>query len=49
MRFSKNTCIIGRKDNVLVVDFTPRSEPPAPRFPGEMLCDGILLKKSSYG
>lgn len=34
MRFWKNTCIIGKKDNVLLVDFTPKSEPPAPRFPG---------------
>lgn len=34
MRFWKNTCVIDRRDNVLVVDFTRRSEPPAPRFPG---------------
>ena len=34
MRYSKNTCVIERRDNVLVVDFTRRSEPPAPRFPG---------------
>jgi hypothetical protein len=34
MRLSKNTCIIGRTDNVLVVDFTRRPEPPVPRFPG---------------
>jgi hypothetical protein len=34
MRCCTNTCIIGRKDNVLVVDFTRGPEPPAPRFPG---------------
>ena len=34
MRVSKNPCIIDRRDNVLVVDFTRRSEPPAPRFLG---------------
>jgi len=34
MRLSKYTCIISRKDNVLVVDFTRRPEPPVPRFPG---------------
>jgi hypothetical protein len=26
--------VIGRKDNVLLVDFSKRPEPPAPRFPG---------------
>ena len=34
MRFSKDACIIGRRDNVLVVDFTRRPEPPVPTFPG---------------
>ena len=34
MRCPTNTYIIGRNDNVLVVDFTRRPEPPAPRFPG---------------
>jgi hypothetical protein len=34
MRFFRDTCIVGRNDNVLVVDFTRRPEPPAPRFPG---------------
>ena len=29
-----NSCVIGRDNNVLVVDFTRKSEPPAPRFPG---------------
>ena len=26
--------VIGRKDNVVIVDFTRRPEPPAPGFPG---------------
>jgi hypothetical protein len=34
MRFSRDVCIIGRNDNVLLVDFTRGPEPPAPRFPG---------------
>jgi hypothetical protein len=34
MRCSTNNYIIGRNDNVLVVDFTRGPEPPAPRFPG---------------
>ena len=34
MRCSTNTYIIGRNDNVLLVDFTRGPEPPAPRFPG---------------
>jgi hypothetical protein len=34
MRRFTNTCIIGRNDNVVVVDFTRRREPPTPRFPG---------------
>jgi len=34
MRCAMNTCIVGRKDNVLVVDFTRGPEPPAPRFQG---------------
>jgi hypothetical protein len=34
MRCFTKTYIIGRNDNVLVVDFTRRPEPPAPRFPG---------------
>ena len=34
MRCFTNTYIIGRDDNVLVVDFTRGPEPPAPRFPG---------------
>jgi hypothetical protein len=29
-----NACVIGRNDNVLVVDFTRGPDPPAPRFPG---------------
>jgi hypothetical protein len=29
-----NACIIGRNDNVLVVDFSRGPDPPAPRFPG---------------
>jgi hypothetical protein len=34
MRCFTNACIIGRNDNVLVVDFTRGPDPPAPRFPG---------------
>lgn len=34
MRFFNDTRIIGREDNILVVDFTRRPEPPVPRFPG---------------
>jgi hypothetical protein len=34
MLISKNPCIIGREHNVLIVDFTRKPEPPAPKFPG---------------
>ena len=34
MRFFNDTRIIGRKDNILIVDFTRGPEPPVPRFPG---------------
>lgn len=34
MWLAKNTCIIGRDDNVVLVDFTRKPDPPAPRFPG---------------
>jgi hypothetical protein len=29
-----NKCVIGRDDNVVMVDFKRKPEPPAPRFPG---------------
>ena len=29
-----NRCVIGRHNNVVVVDFTRKPDPPAPRFPG---------------
>ena len=34
MGFSTNHWIIAKNGNVLVVDFTRRPDPPAPRFPG---------------
>jgi hypothetical protein len=34
MRLATNLHVIGRQDNILLVDFSKRPEPPAPRFPG---------------
>lgn len=34
MRFFYDTRVIGRNDNILIVDFTRGPEPPVPRFPG---------------
>jgi hypothetical protein len=34
MLLSKDTCVIGRENNVVLVDFTRKPEPPDPRFPG---------------
>jgi hypothetical protein len=31
---SRKSCVIGRDDNVVVVDFTRKPAPPAPLFPG---------------
>lgn len=33
MSLSKS-CVVGRDNNVVVVDFTRKPDPPAPRFPG---------------
>ncbi len=30
----KHSRVIGRKENVVLVDFSHKPEPPAPRFPG---------------
>lgn len=27
-------CVIGRENNIVVVDFRRKPDPPAPRFPG---------------
>jgi hypothetical protein len=34
MLLSKTACVIGREDNVVLVDFTRKPDPPAPKFPG---------------
>jgi len=35
MALAQKTCVIGRENNVVRVDFTRKPEPlPAPRFPG---------------
>jgi hypothetical protein len=34
MRILANDRVIARSDNVVLVDFSRRPEPPAPRFPG---------------
>ena len=34
MLLSKNTCVIRKENNVVLVDFTRKPEPPDPRFPG---------------
>lgn len=39
MLLSKNTCVISRENNVILVDFTHKPEPPDPRFPGRMPCE----------
>jgi hypothetical protein len=31
---TKDTCVIRRENNVVLVDFTRQPEPPDPRFPG---------------
>jgi hypothetical protein len=34
MQFVKTDRVIGRDSNVVLVDFSHKPEPPAPRFPG---------------
>ena len=34
MLLSKNTHVVRRENNVVLVDFTRQPEPPDPRFPG---------------
>jgi hypothetical protein len=34
MRTLTNDRVIARSDNVVLVDFSRKPEPPAPRFPG---------------
>jgi hypothetical protein len=29
-----NDCVIGQQDNIVLVDFSRKPDPPAPRFPG---------------
>lgn len=52
MRLAKKGYIVGEEGNVVLVDFTPSTDPPAPRFPGacalrKMAVEGIQPRSNS--